>query len=155
MVFLAGLLPFLRFSYDNGFITGPHNYPEKLGWGWGMRMDATPYLTEQDIQRVVQEIEKYTADGKRHRVFFMPEGDGLFYHGKLPANVIPYQGVRTSELGDMAVFRFSRHFPDWWRDQHALKYLRMYAGEGLAPFYERDGTESWILVPPRVGVPPP
>jgi len=151
-VFGGGLLPMLKFSYAHGFITGPRNYPEKLGGGWGRRMaDPTPYLTELDVQAIVREIEKHVADGKERRVFFMPEGDGLFFHGKLPTNAIPYQGVRTQALGDMAVFRFSRHFPAWWRDQHALKYLRMYGGEGRTPFYERDGTEAWILVPPRTG----
>lgn len=148
LAFAVGWLPMLRMCYAHGFITGPRNYPEKLGWGWGMRMDPAPYLTAQDVQAVVREIEKHVADGQPHRVFFMPEGDGLFFHGKLPTNAIPYQGVRTRVLGDMAVFRFSRHPPAWWTEQHVKKYLRIYGGEGLAPFYERDGTESWILVPP-------
>jgi hypothetical protein len=25
----------------------------------------------------------------------------------------------------------------------------MYHGEWIAPFYERDGTEKWILIPPQ------
>ena len=149
LVFGAALLPMLRFGQMQGFITGPRNYPAKLEWGWGMRMDPAPYLTEADIQAVAREIEKHVADGRPRRVFFMPEGDALFFHGRLPTNAIPYQGVRTTVLGDLAVFRISRHPPRWWTKQYVMRFLRLYGGEGLAPFRERDGTEQWILVPPR------
>jgi len=149
VAFAAGLLPMLKMGYAHGFVTGPHNYPAKLGWGWGMQMDPHPYITEQDIQAVSKEIEKYAADGNKHRVFFMPEGDALFFHGRMPSNTIPYQGVYTEVKGDLAVFRLSRHQPKWMRDQHVMKYLRIYGGEGLEPFYERDGTEKWIFIPPK------
>lgn len=153
-MFGAGCLPMLKMSYNHGFVTGPNHYPAKLGWGWGMRMDPAPYITEQDIQAVLGEIEKHVGDGKRYRVFFMPEADGLFFQGRMPFNAIPYQGARTGVLGDMAVFRLSRHPPAWWTDQHVLKSLRIYGGEGIEPFYERDGTEKWILVPPDYPLPP-
>lgn len=147
LAFGAGLLPMLKLGYAHGFITGPNHYPAKLGWGWGMRMDSAPYITEQDVSLVAQEIEKHVADGNMHRVFFMPEGDALFFVGKLPPNVVPYQGVRTSVQGDMAVFRLSRHPPEWWTIQHVKKTLALWGGDDLTPFYERDGTEKWILIP--------
>ena len=148
IAFGAGLLPMMRICYDHGFVTGPNNYPAKLGWGWGMKIDSQPYITEQDIQIITQQIEKHVVEGKKHRVFFMPEGDALFFHGRMPSNTIPYQGVYTKVKGDMAVFRLSRHQPNWMRDQHLMKYLRIYGGEGLKPFYERDVTEKWIFIPP-------
>jgi hypothetical protein len=148
LVFGVACLPMLKLCYAHGFITGPNHYPMKLGWGWGMRMDAAPYITETDIEAVVAEIEHHVADGKPYRVFFMPEADGLFFYGRLPTNAIPYQGVRTTVRGDMAVFRMSRHPPEWWTDQHVRRHLTIYGGEGIKPFYERDGTESWILIPP-------
>ena len=149
MAFGAGLLPMLKMCYAHGFVTGPNHYPAKLGWGWGMQMDSHPYITEQDIHAISREIEKHVVPGKKQRVFFMPEGDALFFHGRMPSNTIPYQGVYTEVKGDMAVFRLSRHQPNWMRDQHVMKYLRLYGGEGLEPFYERDGTEKWIFIPPK------
>jgi hypothetical protein len=149
MAFAVGALSMLNMCYAHGFVTGPNNYPAKLGWGWGMQVDPHPYLTEQDIQTISREIEKHAVTGKKQRVFFMPEGDALFFHGRMPANTIPYQGVYTEVRGDMAVFRLSRHQPNWMRDQHVMKYLRLYGGEGLEPFYERDGTEKWIFIPPK------
>ena len=146
LAFGVGVLPMLKLSYAHDFITGPRRYPAKLGWGWGMRMDPAPYITEQDISAVLREIEKHTADGEKHRVFFMPEGDALFFVGKLPSNVVPYQGVRTSVQGDMAIFRLSRHPPAWWTEQRVKKSLARWGGEDIAPFYERDGTEKWILI---------
>jgi hypothetical protein len=148
-IFGAGVLAMLKVCYGHGFVTGPNNYPAKLGWGGGMRMDPAPYITEPDINRVIQEIEKHVNNGQHHRVFFMPEGDGLFFYGRLPSNAIPYQGVRTSVRGDLGVFRLSRHPPQWWTDQYVKKFLKMYHGEWIAPFYERDGTEKWILIPPQ------
>ena len=147
LVFGGSALGMLKFSYNNGLVTGPRNYPQKLEWGWGMHMDPAPYLTEADIQAVLNEIAKYTADGRTYRVFFMPEGDALFFVGRLPQNVVPYQGVWTDVRGDLAVFRLSRHQPPWWREKHVLWRLKLYGGENLAPFYEREGTEKWILVP--------
>lgn len=141
------LLPLLRFSQAHGFVTGPRNYPAKLEWGWGMQMDPHPYLTEDDVQRVVAELERQMPSDRKVRVFFMPEGDALFFHGRLPNRAIPYMGVWTSVRGDMAVFRFSRHQPEWMREKHVEKYLRLYGGEGVPPFYERDGTEKWMVFP--------
>jgi len=148
-VFVVGSLPMLKICYGHGFITGPNHYPAKLGWGWGMRMDSSPYITEKDIKRVLLEIESYATGDKKYRVFFMPEGDALFFYGRMPSNTIPYQGVRTDVMGDLAVFRLSRHQPPWLRDQHVMKSLDIYGGTDIEPFYGRDGTEKWILVPPR------
>jgi len=142
------LLLMLNLCYRHGFVTGPRNYPDKLGWA-GMKFDASPYLTEQDVNIISGEIRRHVEDGLPHRVFFMPEGDALFFYGKLPAQVIPYQGVRTTVKGDLAVFRLSRHQPDWWYEQHVRKSLVEYGGEEIRPFYTRDGTEQWILVPPH------
>ena len=149
LAFGLGLLPMLRFCQLNGFITGFHNYPAKLAWGWGMQMDPQPYMTAADIRAVVLEVERHVADGQKHRVFFMPEADAFFYREYLPTNVIAYQGVWTEEQADLAVFRLSRHPPRWWTDQYVMSHLQRYGGEGIAPFYERDGTEKWILVPRR------
>ena len=145
----AALLPMLKLCYAHGFVTGPNHYPDKLGWGWGMQVDAKPYMTAADFQAVYREIEKHADPAVRRRVFFMPEGDALFFHGRMPANTIPYQGVYTDVKGDMAVFRFSRHQPAWLHDQYVMKAFREYGGEGRTPFYERDGTEKWVFIPPR------
>ncbi len=147
-VYLAGVLPMLKLCYGHGFITGPRHYPAKLGWGSGMQMDPAPYITEQDIRTVLAEIKRHVADDRKYRVFFMPEGDALFFHGRMPSNAVPYQGVRTRVRGDMAVFRLSRHPPAWWTEQYVRKWLAEYGGGGIAPFYGRDGTEQWILIPP-------
>ncbi len=149
VVYLVSALPMLRMCYAHGFITGPRHYPAKLGWGSGMQMDSAPYITQQDIQAVTAEIHKHAEEGQSYRVFFMPEGDALFFHGKMPANTIPYQGVRTRVRGDMAVFRFSRHPPAWWTDQYVRKWWNQYGGDGIEPFHKRDGTERWYLIPPK------
>ncbi|MBQ7251570.1 MAG: hypothetical protein IJS32_03100 [Kiritimatiellae bacterium] len=139
----------LVFAYRFGWITGPRNYPEKLQWGWGMTIEKTPpvYLSQEDKNAILGEISRH-LDGRPRpvRVFFCPEADGLFFHGILPDGVIPYQGVRTDVMGDMAVFRFSRHMPEWARNQHVRKLLTAYDGGEVFPFRTRDGTESWLFV---------
>lgn len=141
------LLPLLKFNYAHGFITGPRNYPDKLGWGWGMQVAKHPYMTEADITAVVRKIERHTAIGRPCRVFFMPEGDGLFYHGRLPANTQPYYGLAAQDKGDMAIVHVSRHQPEWWRKARVLQYIEQQEATSQPPFHVRENTEQWVWIP--------
>lgn len=145
----AVVLGMLVFAYRFGWITGPRNYPDKLQWGWGMSIEKTPpvYLAQEDKDAIIREITRHLDGHPRPvRVFFSPEGDGMFFHGLLPDGVIPYLGVRTDVLGDMAVFRTTRHMPQWAL-RHREKILEdQYGGPQAPPFHTRDGTESWLFV---------
>lgn len=133
------------FAYRFGFVTGPRGYPGKLEWGWGLVIEKKPpaYLTEEDVEAVVAELAQRTEGMPRPlRVMFVPEGDGLFFHGHLPDGVIPYMGVRTEVPGDVLVFRQTRHMPAWALEGHGLPICESYVMSEV-PFRERDGSERW------------
>ena len=144
--YFATLFLLLLMCRRHDWITGPNHYPRKLNWGWGMQLSNLAYMQPADLQAIADALKPYGARPGIFRVFFMPEADGLFLHGRLPPNVIPYQPVNTAIRPDLFVFRQSRHYPDWWRTQYVEGRAREYGLVLEQPFHTRDGTEAWYLL---------
>jgi hypothetical protein len=149
VVRIAGLcvatLPLLFFYYRNGWIEGPRNYPQKLSWGWGMKMESggVRYFDSRDKDAVIAQIEKSFASNEHVRVDFYPGGDALFFCDAFGKRAIPYSNHFSTVEPDAILIHQSRYDPGWLVNRKAMD-LRLLKPETIS-FHQRDGTEQWFL----------
>jgi hypothetical protein len=132
--------------YRHGFIPGPRNYPQKMGWGWGMVMSepAVPYITPKDMQIVSNMAMDIAGEHPSPIVEFPATGDSCLFIDALPDHATPMLRISTKVPSQVVVYHLSRYIPGWVQKV----IVAQMESKGInpdQPDYQRDQTEKWFL----------
>jgi hypothetical protein len=143
---LLYLLGLLHMNYRHGFVPGPRNYPQKLTWGWGMAMASPeiPYLTQADLERVVDLALAAAGDHAEPIIEFPATGDSVLFAPALPLPARPLLRIRTDAESHVVVFHLSRYIPPWVQ-KGILRRMEEWNISESDPDYVRDDTEKWYV----------
>ena len=139
-----------------GIYTLPFFRPADYHWmGMPMQRPGKPYLTSDDVSQIRQRLYQALPPGKVSKVYFMPEGEGIA--------IAPWDTGRLRHVFPI----FGQNLPDWFvvrRSALAAFYTDAFRetlemlppGVRLPPpFYIRQKTEAWYLIPVQAGRYPP
>lgn len=152
-IITAGVGIFLL--YREGALEGPHGWPRDMTWGWGMKTEnpAVPYWAETDQTALLHALAPHLNPGSAARVMFLPKSDTLFFPDPATAGFISYQGIFTSVLPDIVVYRESRYLPEWVRSYYTNILFNAVGDRPGIILFQRDQSERWTLYIPDETVP--
>ena len=143
---LLYLLLLGNLNYRHGFIPGPVNYPQKLGWGWGMIMadPAVPYITPEDKQIVSNLALGIAGEHPNPLIEFPATGDSFLFIDSLPDHARPMMRIRTKVPSQVVVYHLSRYIPGWVQ-VGIIEQMKSMGIDPNHPDHVRDQTEKWFV----------
>ncbi len=110
-----------------------------------------PYLTDADRQAVLKHLYKTLPAGRRHKLYCVPEGEGMWLQPADTGRILHVLPIFGHNLPTYFLIHRSA-YADFYHEAIEETWAMLPPGQPRpAPFYTRQGTEQWWLVPVQQG----